>query len=332
MSYKRITRSGTLCHVVVRFVNREHRVVTQTERTEYLRRLGCSLRNADWLALSYSLMSTHLHFGMVVGTVPFGEVFRPVHSAFVPWLNRRQGRMGPLLARRPDTYELKPETVGRLLAYQHNNPVRAGVVPAAIDSTWTSHRAYLGLDPTPDWLHVDLGLRLAGFESAPAGCAAFGDFVARQLDCRDDLVELDPLAMREHRRTLREMMSTAIRLGYPQLDSEQQKVTYPILSAEGVPEVAHPMGARAAVDAVCHTTGLSMAVMRSDSRMRTVTAARRLAVLVANDHLGCKRREIAAWLRITPEGARYLARTADVETREKASAIAASVIVKDSSK
>ena len=42
-----------------------------------------------------------------------------------------------------------------LIRYVHNNPVRAGVVERASESDWSSHRAYLGLAPTPDWLATD---------------------------------------------------------------------------------------------------------------------------------------------------------------------------------
>src|SRR5690606_4780288 len=57
-----------------------------------------------------------------------------------------------------------PENEGQLVAYIHNNPVAAEVVPRARESTWTSHRAYMGLDVAPAWLHVDSGLLRAGLD------------------------------------------------------------------------------------------------------------------------------------------------------------------------
>jgi hypothetical protein len=39
-----------------------------------------------------------------------------------------------------------------LLRYVHNNPVRAGIVERASESSWSSHRAYLGLEFCPPWL------------------------------------------------------------------------------------------------------------------------------------------------------------------------------------
>jgi hypothetical protein len=52
-----------------------------------------------------------------------------------------------------------------LVSYVHCNPVRAGVVAAADESNWTSHRAYLGVARKPPWLDVQLGLDLCGFST-----------------------------------------------------------------------------------------------------------------------------------------------------------------------
>jgi hypothetical protein len=65
----------------------------------------------------------------------------------------------------------------RLLAYQHLNPVSAKVVDHAADSTWTSHRAYVGTQPAPDWLEVKLGLSLCGLTDSADGRRRFGSLV-----------------------------------------------------------------------------------------------------------------------------------------------------------
>lgn len=86
--------------------------------------------------------------------------------------HRQHGRIGTIFVRGPKQLAVDADGVGPLLAYLHNNPVRAGLVPEANRSTWTSHRAYLGLDPVPRWLCVDTGLALAGFAD-PAAFVAF---------------------------------------------------------------------------------------------------------------------------------------------------------------
>ena len=70
---------------------------------------------------------------------------------------------------RPSTYEIALEGAGRLIAYHHNNPVKAKVVRSAGDSDWTSHGLYAGTAAPLDWIDVELGLILSGFSLDSAG-------------------------------------------------------------------------------------------------------------------------------------------------------------------
>jgi hypothetical protein len=49
-----------------------------------------------------------------------------------------------------------------LIRYVHNNPVRAGIARHARGSDWSSHRAYLGRAPAPDWLRMGYVLQRFG--------------------------------------------------------------------------------------------------------------------------------------------------------------------------
>jgi hypothetical protein len=60
-------------------------------------------------------------------------------------------------------HEFPSELALALIANIHNEPVRAKVVARPADTSWSSHRAYLGVEPAPRWLHVAEGLRLAQF-------------------------------------------------------------------------------------------------------------------------------------------------------------------------
>jgi hypothetical protein len=88
---------------------------------------------------------------------------KSTNAPFARWLNKRLDRIGPIFADRADEWVMAPHNEGDVIAYIHNNPVRAGVVKRASASTWTSHQAYLGLVARPAWLHVDEGLARAGF-------------------------------------------------------------------------------------------------------------------------------------------------------------------------
>jgi hypothetical protein len=158
----RKTRPGLAYHVIWRFVDRGWYFIDDEERDFYLHQLGRALATSDWRCVSYALMSNHVHLHMLAGATQMEGWTKRAHSFFARWMNRRHGRLGPLFADRPKDYAFLPANEGQLLAYIHNNPVRAGVVQRARDSTWTSHRAYVGLARRPQWLHVDLGMARVG--------------------------------------------------------------------------------------------------------------------------------------------------------------------------
>lgn len=160
--------AGRVYHLISRFVDREWFISSDIERTTYLGLLSHALSDTDWCCLAYAVMSNHIHMCVVAGEQRLDTWIRRVHSPFADWMNRTHERIGSMFVRGPKDIEVPPERVRDVIAYIHNNPVRAGVVGAAADSSWTSHRAYLGLETKPRWLHVQAGLELGGFDSGIA--------------------------------------------------------------------------------------------------------------------------------------------------------------------
>jgi REP-associated tyrosine transposase len=153
---------GVTYHLISRFVDREWFIRNDDERNIYLRLLGRALLQSDWRCLAYAVMSSHIHLMVVAGRVPLESWIKRVHPRFATAMNKKYGRIGPMFVRGPKDIGLLPENEPDVLAYIHNNPVRAGVAKFASESTWTSHRAYLGLAAAPPWLHVDDGMRRVG--------------------------------------------------------------------------------------------------------------------------------------------------------------------------
>ena len=167
MRIARITTPGVVHHVISRFVDREWFFRDDEERANYLRLLGRALCHSDWTCLAYALMSNHIHLALVAGELPLESWARRVNSPFAHWMNVRHGRIGPMFANRPNSHAIQPHHDGRVIAYIHNNPVRAGVVARASDSRWTSHAAYCGLVKVQPWLRRSDGLERAGFSDHP---------------------------------------------------------------------------------------------------------------------------------------------------------------------
>jgi hypothetical protein len=148
---------GYVHHFIARFVDREFVVNDDGARARYLDLLGRAMSASDWQCLAYAIMSNHLHLAMFAGATPAERWTRRVHPPFAAWLNKRLERIGPVIAGSSALWVVPPETEARVIAYVHNNPVRAGLVAHARESTWTSHRAYLGLARV-SWLATDVGL------------------------------------------------------------------------------------------------------------------------------------------------------------------------------
>jgi REP element-mobilizing transposase RayT len=170
-------RPGTAQHLISRFVDRRFHLLSEEDRGDYLGYYGSVQDRWDWQTLSYALMSSHVHFGLVAGVLPLEAVFRSVHTRAARRFHQEHGTLGTLFADRPKLYEVHESALARLVAYHHRNPVSAGLVVRASDSSWTSHRTYLRKAPAPAWLDVERNLALLGFSDTPSGRAEFDDFV-----------------------------------------------------------------------------------------------------------------------------------------------------------
>ena len=263
-------------HFIARFVGGAYRLDGDGARTEYLRRLGQVAAGTDWRVLGYALMSNHVHLCALAGKDPPAALIQPLHGAFARWLNRRQGTFGVAFAERFSTVICRREEALRVIAYLHNNPVRARVVERAADSTWTSHRAYVGLAPVPHWLRVDVGLRLSGFGGAPDGRSVFDAAVdARSGAPRDPLLAGDGHALR--RALARAAVAAPVELGSTALEGDEYFCD--VRAREATPiRVPWPGGPDRLLRLVADESGIAIDALRSRGRRREVVEGRRLAL------------------------------------------------------
>jgi hypothetical protein len=162
----RLTIPGVVYHLISRFVESRWFLSGDAERNQYLTLLGRAFSMSDWRCLSYALMSSHIHLAVLAGESRLETWSKRVHTPFATWINLRNERIGPVFVRGPKDHAVHPAGIGAVIAYIHNNPVRASVVARARASKWTSHRAYIGRASIPSWLDVERGMSLAGFGSS----------------------------------------------------------------------------------------------------------------------------------------------------------------------
>jgi REP element-mobilizing transposase RayT len=210
-----------LVHVIARFVNRSYRLAGPLERAAFLERIPAALARCDWTLCAYALMSNHIHLAMWAGHAPVWRFLKPLHIAFARFVNGAHRMTGPVFSERATTIVMPTERLAALVAYLHNNPVRAGVVSRAAESSWTSHRAWIGLEPAPSWLAVEPALQQAGFDGSEQGRRAFDEYVTQRCaDARDPTCS--PAQLRQARRQLRRHCGLPIEVSSPLLGADER--------------------------------------------------------------------------------------------------------------
>lgn len=289
--YRRRTVRGALVHLISRVTDGEFRI-DDDARIDYLRRIAKISPRVRWLILAYALMSNHVHWALLCLGVPLRELFHPLHTGFGGRLNMRDNRHTPVFFERPWTWNYEPQAAKQLIAYIHNNPVRANVVAAPDESWWTSHRAYIGLEPPPPWLDVNTGLELSGFDATPDGRDQFHAHVmALKDEPRDPLYSCAPT--NRDRRLIRRALNAPVELATPALT--EHGVSLPVEAIAGTPiRERWPGSPGELLFVVSNATGVPVARMRSRTRAAAVVRARCLLVTVGVDHLGLAVQEVAA--------------------------------------
>ena len=229
-------------------------------------------------------MSTHIHWAAVAGNKPLWQFVKPLHCGFARWLNITDGTFRPVFAERPSAFIVAPANCGRLLAYIHNNPVRAGVALHSDDaniSRWTSHCIYTGRDQAPSWLAVAFGLRLAGFDSSAEGRRQFHQFV-----CAHASQERNPFfcahTLTTGRVQTRQQLGAPVELATPRLGIDAE-AEYPILARPGTPLRPRWSGSLdELLVLVAEQTGISVECVQSPTRVREVVQARRVTLVLGH--------------------------------------------------
>lgn len=306
--YARPHTPGALIHVISRFVNYEYRLAGPAERALFLECLAASLAGTDWRLHAYALMSSHVHLALTSGHAPPRRLVQPLLGAVARRLNQHQGRFGPLVGDRATMLLVAPTRAAELVAYLHNNPVRAGVAREAGHSDWTSHRAWVGQAPCPSWLAVDEGLSLAGYDSSAPQRSAFDRFVSERGPSPRD-AQWSGRALAEARRGSRWTTGLPVELGSPRVTAAAG-VGADLLYLGGVPVRGRWAGdlgrlVSAAV-AQCRTT---VEEVRSRSKRPQAVRARRLVLVAGAWLLRRQVNELAAALAISASsGCRLLRR------------------------
>lgn len=318
--FRRVIHPNTLIHLIVRFHNHDDVLDSDEARAEYLTRVGRYFSKSDWWLLSYALMSTHVHLGVIAGAAPLASITKPINGSFAHWLKRsgRRRRLGHVVASRPSSKELPLSAARNLIAYHHNNPVKAGVVAQARDSSWTSHRSYIRGE-SQEWLHVELGLALCDLGTSKADRRRFDKMVGERVGI--EMPDHDE-EFKAHRCAARAHLGSAVEIGSPRLMSTGQLIADAFMPPNATIHSVWPGSLHQLVILVVNATDIAARDILSRSRRRVVVRARRLFVLCAHVELHRSIGEVAATVGISSPAARQLEQHATTEERLLAAALA----------
>ena len=153
---------GGLYHVITRGNNRRQIFNSPEDCEKFLALLAAQKTKVRFFLYAYCLMSNHVHLLIERQENSIGRVMHRLLTGYSQYYNRRYGRVGHLLQGRYKAILCQSDRyLSELVRYIHLNPVRARMVNNPEDYEYSSHRAYLGMQPT-GMVDVDPVLRHFG--------------------------------------------------------------------------------------------------------------------------------------------------------------------------
>ncbi|HSM43404.1 MAG TPA: transposase, partial [Acidimicrobiia bacterium] len=137
----RVEVEGGVYHVYNRVASGEPVFGDPEEGLRFVEVLREVKRRDGWTVFAWCLMSNHYHLAIRTSAVPLWRGLHHVQCTFSRGFNRRRGRTGSLWQSRYQAKLVEDDRyLGRLIAYVHLNPVRAGAVSDPVEHGFGGHR------------------------------------------------------------------------------------------------------------------------------------------------------------------------------------------------
>lgn len=144
----RIDLPGLLYHVMIRGIERREIFPRNTDREDFLTRLGKSLEGSGARVFAWALMPNHAHLLIRTGEKKLSGIMRGLLSGYATKFNVRHRRSGHLFQNRYKAIICEEEEyLLELIRYIHLNPVRAKIatdMKGLDEYQWTGHAVLMG--------------------------------------------------------------------------------------------------------------------------------------------------------------------------------------------
>ena len=282
----RIEFDGAWHHVMNRGAGRRHIFRGEGDHNLFLGLLADASSLYGIEIHAYCLMSNHYHLLIRTPRSGLARGMRHLDGVFTQRFNRRAGTDGPLFRGRYRSVLVGEDSHLCVVSrYIHLNPSTAGIVSRPEQYRPSSYRAYLGLSPTPPWLHTQETLRR--FETGGAR-DEYRRFIDEGIDDDTrtffDLRRRPPIfGSKQFRKQIEE------RARQDGLDSDPERPGYQMLT--------EPPALDVIALAVCHAFDVSVSELRPAARRRPgVDEARGALVLLGREVGRQNLKAIAKWI------------------------------------
>ena len=141
----RIHSVSGIYHVMLRGINRQQIFEDQEDNRFYLDLLEEYKNICGYKIFAYCLMGNHLHLLIKEGDDSLERIFKCVGTRFVYWYNAKYKRTGHLFQDRFKSEAVESlRYLGVVIAYIHQNPVKAGICSSPEEYCYSSFSEYLG--------------------------------------------------------------------------------------------------------------------------------------------------------------------------------------------
>ena len=145
----RLEYPGGLYHIIARGNQRRAIFHDDVDRRAYLQRVERYKGRYGFLLFAYTLMPNHVHLLIEMPTTPLSKILQGLQQSYTQYYNRRYATMGHVFQGRYKAILCDREAYWlALVRYIHLNAVRAKLVGDPAAYPWSSHRVYVGLEPS----------------------------------------------------------------------------------------------------------------------------------------------------------------------------------------
>ncbi len=164
----RLEVEGGLYHVITRGVDRRDIFHSPEDHQKFLALLATQKEKLSFYLYAYCLMTNRIHLLIERLTDDIGRIMHRVLTGYTQYYNRKYRRSGHVLQGRHKAILCQSDPyLAELVRYIHLNPIRAKMVERVEEYPYSSHRAYMGLEPA-GIVDVDPVLRRFGPRKAVA--------------------------------------------------------------------------------------------------------------------------------------------------------------------